>query len=192
MSVATKLSAQTILPVELKTLLDTGCCLIDVREPIEHAEEHIPGSTLIPLGELDRRSNEIDRNQALVITCRSGKRGAEALKKLQALGFTDARNLEGGVLAWKAAGLPLNNSAKKVFPLMQQVQLTIGLGVLTGAILALTVNPNWVFLCAFFGAGLTFAGSTGWCGLAILMSKMPWNRVSGQTCSSSGNCSISN
>ena len=73
---------------------------------------------------------------------------------------------------------------------MQQVQLTIGLGVLTGAILALTVNPNWVFLCAFFGAGLTMAGSTGWCGLAILMSKMPWNRVAGQTCSASGNCSL--
>jgi hypothetical protein len=44
------------------------------------------------------------------------------------------------------------------------------------------VNPNWVFLCAFFGAGLTFAGSTGWCGLAILMSKMPWNRVNCPSC----------
>jgi hypothetical protein len=75
---------------------------------------------------------------------------------------------------------------------MQQVQLTIGLGVLTGAILALTVNPNWVFLCAFFGAGLTFAGSTGWCGLAILLSKMPWNRVAGASCCASGNCSTSN
>jgi hypothetical protein len=75
---------------------------------------------------------------------------------------------------------------------MQQVQLTIGLGELTGAILALTVHPNWVFLCAFFGAGLTMAGSTGWCGLAILMSKMPWNRVAGQSCCASGNCSTSN
>ena len=61
---------------------------------------------------------------------------------------------------------------------------------LTGAILALTVHPNWVFLCAFFGAGLTMAGSTGWCGLAILMSKMPWNRVAGQSCCASGNCSL--
>ena len=81
-------------------------------------------------------------------------------------------------------------SGRKTLPLMQQVQLTIGLGVLTGAILALTVNPHWVFLCAFFGAGLTMAGSTGWCGLAILMSQLPWNRVAGQTCSASGNCSL--
>ena len=58
------------------------------------------------------------------------------------------------------------------------------------AILALTVNPNRVFLCAFFGAGLTFAGSTGWCGLAILLSKMPWNRVSGKSCGSGGSCSV--
>jgi len=187
-----QISTPSILPAELKTLMSTGCCLIDVREPIEHAEEHIEGARLIPLGEIERRAQEIDRSQPLVITCRSGKRGAEALKKLQALGFTEARNLEGGILAWKAAALPLSKAAKKVFPLMQQVQLTIGLGVLTGAILALTVNPNWVFLCAFFGAGLTFAGSTGWCGLAILMSKMPWNRVAGQSCSASGNCSTPN
>jgi rhodanese-related sulfurtransferase len=182
-----KSSTQSINPVELKSLTSTGCCLVDVREPIEHAEEHIEGAKLIPLGELGSRTAEIDRSQPLVVTCRSGKRGAEALKKLHAMGFTEARNLEGGVLGWKAAGLPVIKSAKKVFPLMQQVQLTIGLGVLTGAILALTVHPNWVLLCAFFGAGLTFAGSTGWCGLAILMSKMPWNEVSCQSCTNSGN-----
>jgi rhodanese-related sulfurtransferase len=186
-----KISHQSISPVELKNLMSAGCCLVDVREPIEHAEECIEGAKLIPLGEIDRRAAEIDRSQPLVVTCRSGKRGSEALKKLQALGFADTRNLEGGILAWKAAGLPVSRSAKKVFPLMQQVQLTIGLGVLTGAVLALSVNPNWVLLCAFFGAGLTLAGSTGWCGLAILMSKMPWNRVSGPTCAASGSCSIS-
>ena len=176
------ISTQSILPVDLKALLPSGCCLLDVREPVEHAEEHIEGSQLIPLGQIEHRASEIDRSRPLVITCRSGKRGGEAVKKLQALGFTNLHNLEGGILAWKAAGLPVSRSERKVFPLMQQVQLTIGLGVLTGVILSLTVNPNWVFLCAFFGAGLTFAGSTGWCGLAILMSKMPWNRVNCQSC----------
>ncbi len=185
-------TSQSILPTDLKSLLSTGCCLVDVREPVEYAEEHITGAKLIPLGQLEKRVAEIDRNSPLVLMCRSGKRGGEALKKLQALGFTSGRNLEGGILAWKAAGLPVGTSGKKVLPLMQQVQLTIGLGVLTGAILSLTVNPNWVFLCAFFGAGLTMAGSTGWCGLAILMSKMPWNRVAGQSCCASGNCSTSN
>lgn len=186
-----KSSTHLIYPNELKTLLSSGCCLVDVREPVEYAEEHIMGSKLIPLGQIEHRRSEINSNQPLILMCRSGKRGGEALEKLHALGITGGRNLEGGLLAWKAASLPVEISVKKVIPLMQQVQLTIGLGVLTGVILAVTVNPNWVFLCAFFGAGLTFAGNTGWCGLAIFMSKMPWNRVAGQSNCVSGNCSNS-
>jgi len=182
----------SIPPAELKSMLPTGCCLVDVREPIEHAEDHIDGAKLIPLGQLEKRVGEINRNSPVVVMCRSGKRGMEALRKLEGLGFSDVRNLEGGILAWKAAGHPVNKSEKKAMPLMQQVQLAIGLGVLTGATLALTVNPLWVLLCAFFGAGLTMAGSTGWCGLAILMSKMPWNRVAGQSSCASENCSTSN
>jgi rhodanese-related sulfurtransferase len=177
----------TIQAKELEQLLQKGCCLVDVREPVEHAEEHIAGAKLIPLGQLKQRSGEIDRDAAVVVMCRSGKRGADAMQQLQSLGMNHVRNLEGGILAWKAAGLPIEQQRKSCLPLMQQVQLTIGIGVLTGAILSLTVDPRWVFLCAFFGAGLTMAGSTGWCGLAILMSKMPWNRVNGQSCAS-GNC----
>jgi rhodanese-related sulfurtransferase len=177
----------TILPAELKALLTTGCCLVDVREPVEYAEAHIAGSKLIPSGNLTKRISEIDRNLPVIVTCRSGKRGEAAVKNLKALGVHDARNLEGGVLAWKAAGFPLDQSGKKGLPLMQQVQLVIGLGVLTGAIFSLTLHPNWVLLCAFFGAGLSVAGTTGWCGLAILVSKMPWNRASCESCCNSEN-----
>ncbi len=178
----------SILPDELRTWMSTGCCLVDVREPVEYAEEHISGAKLIPMGRIEQRLMEIDRSQPLVVMCRSGKRGAEALKKLESLGLTRARNLEGGILAWKAAGLPVTHGIKKVFPLMQQVQLCIGIGVLAGAILSKTVHPNWVFLSAFFGAGLIFAGSTGHCGLAILISKMPWNRGIAKTCGTTGSC----
>jgi rhodanese-related sulfurtransferase len=184
-------NSDTIQPRELQPLLSGECCLIDVREPVEHAEMRIPAAKLIPLGQLEQRVQEIDRGLPVIVMCRGGKRGAEAMNKLKALGITQVRNLEGGILGWKEAGLPVVTSGKKGLPLMQQVQLTIGLGVLTGAILALTVHPNWVFLCAFFGAGLTMAGSTGWCGLAILMSKMPWNRVPGQSSCADGNCSTS-
>lgn len=180
---------KSLSPAELKPLLSSGCCLVDVREPVEHAEEHIVGAKQIPLGQLEKRCNEIDCSQPVVVVCRSGRRGEEAIRKLQEMGITDVRNLQGGMIAWKEAGLPVGTSGRKILPLMQQVQLTIGLGVLTGAALALTVNPLWAFLCAFFGAGLTLAGSTGWCGLAILMSKMPWNRVVGKSCQASANCS---
>jgi len=177
---------------ELKALLPSGCCLVDVREPVEHAESHIEGAKLIPLGQLEKRIEEIDRDAPVVVMCRSGKRGMEALNKLESLGIKKVRNLEGGILAWEAAGHPVGKHDQKVFPLMQQVQITIGLGVLAGVALSQTVDPRFVYLSAFFGAGLVFAGSTGWCGLAILMSKMPWNRVAGQSSCASGNCSTSN
>ncbi len=180
----------TISPDELKSKLAQGdYCLIDVREPVEYAEEHVVGARLMPLGQIGQHVHEIARDQPLVIMCRSGKRGGQAVAKLQAKGFTNVQNLEGGILAWKAAGQPVGRAEKKVFPLMQQVQIIIGLGVLTGVILSRTVHPNFVFLSAFFGAGLVFAGSTGWCGMAILMSRMPWNRVAGQSSCSPGSCS---
>ncbi len=178
-----------IRPEELQKLLAEGCVLVDVREPVEHAEEHIEGATLIPLGEIEKRIDAIDRSRPVVVMCRGGKRGQSALEKLRAHGIDQVRNLEGGILGWKECGLPVKRGEKARFPLMQQVQLTIGLGVLTGAILSLTVHPYWVLLCAFFGAGLTMAGSTGWCGLAILMSKMPWNRVDSSSSCSTGHCS---
>ena len=185
-------SQTSIHPSELKALSGGQYCLVDVREPVEYAEEHIEGSRLIPLGQLEKRIGEIDQDRPVIVVCRSGRRGVEALKKLESLGIEGARNLEGGILAWKSDGHAVNQSGKKTLPLMQQVQITIGLGVLAGVLLARLVNPDFIYLSAFFGAGLVFAGTTGWCGLAILMSKMPWNRAAGQTCSPSGSCSISN
>ncbi len=69
----------TILPAELKSSLPAGCCLVDVREPVEHAEDHIEDAKLIPLGQLEKRIGEIDRDAPVVVMCRSGKRGLEAL-----------------------------------------------------------------------------------------------------------------
>lgn len=181
----------TITPKDLNARFACGSCqLIDVREPVEHAEMHIPGARLIPLGELQGRAGEISRDLPVVIHCRSGKRGEQAVATLEGLGFSGVGNLAGGILAWKEAGLPVDRAAKKVFPLMQQVQLVIGLGILTGAALALAVDPAWVGLCAFFGAGLTLAGATGWCGLAMLLSRMPWNRVDGHSAGPVRNCSV--
>ncbi|MDB6070460.1 MAG: hypothetical protein JWL81_1631 [Verrucomicrobiales bacterium] len=177
-----------ISPTELKTLLTTGCCLVDVREPVEFAEEHIAGSRLIPLAQLDQRSGEIDCAQPLVVMCRSGKRGQLAAEKLVALGFKDVRNLHGGILQWKADGLPVAVGEQKVFPLMRQVQIVIGIGVLTGVAMSRLVHPDFIFLSAFFGAGLLFAGLSGWCGLALLLAKMPWNRVEGSTCQPKATC----
>ena len=85
-----------------------------------------------------------------------------------------ARVLDGGVQAWRRARLPLREGRKRL-PVDRQVQLIAGVMVLTGVGLGLAVSPWFLALAAFFGAGLTFAGATGTCGLALLLMKLPWN-----------------
>jgi adenylyltransferase/sulfurtransferase len=87
---------------ELKSELDRGArvVLLDVREPHEAEICQLPGSTLIPLGELEHRASELDRNANIVAYCRSGPRSGRAVKFLHEIGFPRVRNLTGGILAW--------------------------------------------------------------------------------------------
>ena len=87
---------------QLKEKLDRGdnFVLIDVREPREYRICSIPGSMLIPLGELPRRIGELDRTAEIVVHCKSGGRSAQACGVLRRAGFERVRNLAGGILAW--------------------------------------------------------------------------------------------
>jgi hypothetical protein len=84
--------------------------------------------------------------------------------------------LDGGLDSWKKAGLATKADRKAPLEIMRQVQITAGSIVVAGAVLAATVSPAFIWLSAFIGAGLVFAGSTGWCGMAKLLAVMPWNR----------------
>ncbi len=87
--------------------------ILDVRTPGEFAEGHIAGAQLITWTDRDfetRAVKELDRSQPVLVYCRSGARSAAASKKLASLGFSGVRNLEGGTIAWKKAGLPLTPS----------------------------------------------------------------------------------
>lgn len=90
-----------------------GALLIDVREPDEYAQGHAPGSTLIPLGQLAQRLNEIKghKDQPVLLVCRSGNRSASALQLLEKAGFTAATNVAGGMIAWQKAKLPVVTGA---------------------------------------------------------------------------------
>jgi rhodanese-related sulfurtransferase len=90
-------------------LQSRGALLLDVREPDEYAQGHAPGSTLIPLGQLEQRLNEITgyKNKPVAVICRSGRRSAQAAKLLDQAGFSAVSNVEGGMLAWQKAGLPV-------------------------------------------------------------------------------------
>jgi len=149
--------------------------LVDVREPVEQAEAHIAGAKLFPLGQIEQRATEISRDRPVVVMCQAGKRGQTAAEELLRLGFTDVRILEGGMSAWKTAGLACAAGGRRVVPLMRQVQVQItnGICMLAGSLLTVLVDPRWAYLPMFFGAGLVFSGITAFCGLAMILAKMP-------------------
>lgn len=173
------MTIQNVNSSTLKKWLENGeAVLVDVRQPAENASAKISGSKLIPLDQICENVIPKLDGKKLVIHCQGGKRSMSACQKLKSQGCDfEIYNLEGGIAAWEKDGNEIEKSSgKKILPLDQQVQLTIGLGVLIGSLLGYFVDPAFCFLAAFFGAGLTFAGLSGFCGLAILMAKMPWNK----------------
>ena len=175
---------KTVDAATLKHWMDSNeAVVVDVREPAEHIAEKIHKAILLPLGAVNKTALPEASGKKLVIHCHSGKRSMNACKKLLAEDSTlDLYNLEGGISAWSAAGHHVTTSGKFFLSLDRQVQLTVGLGVLIGSLLTYFVNPLFFLLSGFFGAGLIFAGLSGFCGLAMVMARMPWNKnVSGAT-----------
>lgn len=175
----TRTSVREVEPSDVAEWLRRGECVVcDVREPDEHAAERIEGTMLRPLSKLEL-SGLKQASPRVVFHCKGGKRSAEAAARaLTALPDVEVCTMVGGIEAWKRANLPTVRAAGAPrMTVMQQTQLVIGLGVLTGLALGFFVNPLGYLLSAFMGAGLTFAGLTGTCGLAMVISKMPWNRA---------------
>jgi glyoxylase-like metal-dependent hydrolase (beta-lactamase superfamily II)/rhodanese-related sulfurtransferase len=167
--------AATITAQEVHTRRQQGGgpLLLDVRSRIEFESERIEGAHNVPLEALGTRLDDLPEGADLVIVCRTGVRATIAAESLARAGRR-ARVLDGGMLAWRRARLPLREGRKRL-PVDRQVQLIAGTMVLTGVGLGLLVSPWCLALAAFFGAGLTFAGATGTCGLALVLMKLPWN-----------------
>jgi adenylyltransferase/sulfurtransferase len=92
-----------ISPAELNAWQRSGDAsplLLDVREPQEYAINRLPGSILIPMGDLPRRIGELDPTRSIVVYCRVGERSARAAELLRGVGFRDVRNLTGGIRRW--------------------------------------------------------------------------------------------
>lgn len=151
-------------------------CFLDVRSQDEFLSGHVPGARCVPLEDIQSGKAEIPRDQLVVLSCQSGRRSAAAREALMARGFTNLTELEGGFSAWASDGLPVNRQRKSI-PVIRQVMMVAGALVLAGASLGWLVSPAFLVIPVFMGAGLLFAGTTGWCGLAFLLERMPWNRV---------------
>jgi rhodanese-related sulfurtransferase len=161
-----------IAPEEAKRLVDAGAVLVDIRAPDEHARESIPGARNLPLGQ--RPSRELAG--PVVFHCRSGMRTAANAAKLAQSVDCEAYLLDGGIEAWKRAGLPVRRDASRPIEIVRQVQITAGSLVALGVVLGFAWSPFFFLLTAFVGCGLIFAGVTGWCGMARQLELAPWNR----------------
>jgi rhodanese-related sulfurtransferase len=172
------MTLKTITPAEAARLIrEQGALLVDVREPDEHARARIPGATNLPLSRLHEAELAVQEGKPVLFHCRSGARTAANAAALagKAEGC-QAFIVEGGLDAWKAAGLPVAEDRRQPLELMRQVQIAAGSLVVLGVALGAMVHPGFFALSGFVGAGLVFAGVTGTCGLARVLRMMPWNR----------------
>lgn len=164
-----------ITPEDAKLRVARGTRLIDVRERDEHLRERIAGAQCIPASTLPASLGTED--EEVIFHCRSGARTQAHAATLAASVPGKAYVLEGGLDAWKKANLAVEKTPKAPLEIMRQVQMTAGGLVLLGVVLGYLVSPGFFGLSAFVGAGLFFAGASGWCGMARLLALMPWNRM---------------
>jgi rhodanese-related sulfurtransferase len=176
---------QTADPRDVQALRERGepVEIIDVRTPAEFAGVHVDGAKCIPLDQLNARdvmaAFEGNGPRTLYLICKSGQRASIAAERFSAAGFSNVICIEGGTSAWEKAGLPVVRGACRVISLERQVRIAAGTLALIGVMLGWLVHPGFYGLCAFIGAGLIFAGVTDFCGMGMLLAKMPWNRHGG-------------
>ncbi|MGE9985172.1 rhodanese family protein [Desulfovibrio sp. SGI.169] len=165
-----------ISPAEtLQKLQDGKIRLVDIREPDEINSLRVPGAEAAPLSVIRwMRLAPSDAKLPIVFTCNSGNRTSKQSDLLEELAGGPAWQMEGGVSAWARAGLPVERGRQGV-SLFRQIQIGAGALVLLG-LAGVFVWPPMIWLPAFVGAGLMFAGVTGFCGLGLLLSAMPWNK----------------
>lgn len=100
LNLADTVDAQTVASVKDRE----DVIVLDVREQWEYDEGHIPDVVLIPMGDVPNRLAEIPTDKEVIVTCRSGNRSAQITDFLRQQGFDNVHNMDGGILAWEAAG----------------------------------------------------------------------------------------
>ncbi len=176
----------------LSSLADHGGIILDVRTAMEHAEKRLVQAHIhVPLDELKpaafMQTHNLDKDASIYILCRSGARAAQAAEKFYREGYHNIYVIAGGAIACEDCGVPVEGHAvtgagerpalRSPISLERQVRIAAGLFAATGALLALLMDPLFAVIPLFIGGGLIFAGVTDRCGMALLLTKAPWNKV---------------
>lgn len=172
---------KTVTPAQARALMAQGAVLVDVRNAAERAREYIPESRHLPLETLEASGLPWSAPQGVIFHCRSGNRTQLKASLIAAClrgqcADDDLFLLDGGLDAWKRAGQEVVFDRRQPIELQRQVQIGAGSMVLLGVALGAMVHPGFFALSGFVGAGLVLAGLTGFCGLARVLMKAPWNR----------------
>jgi rhodanese-related sulfurtransferase len=166
-----------ISPERAAELMRDGAVLVDIREADEHAREKIPSARHHALSHIDQTTPIRAGDDVVIFHCRSGARTkGNAARLAAAAPKCETYILDGGLDAWKKAGLPVALDRSQPIDIMRQVQIVAGSLVLLGVVLGAFVTAEFYLLSSFVGAGLLFAGASGFCGMARLLGVMPWNR----------------
>jgi len=154
----------------------TDVDFINVCTPAEYKESHIEGVRNLPLDEIADNIDALSKKKTVYIHCRSGNRGQKAIDQLKKAGVkAELINLQGGLNAWEQAHLPTNSLTTRL-PIIRQVLITAGLLIILGFVLAQVAHASFIYIALIVGLGLLFSGISGWCGMASILSKMPWNK----------------
>lgn len=171
------MTATPVSPREAaRWIADGEAILIDVRSPGEFGAQHIAQAISLPLDTLPDALGALRPpvGQKLIFQCLKGGRGATACAAVGDA-WPERYNLDGGIEGWKAAGLPVVGASERL-PLARQVQVAVGLIVLALVTAGFWLNPAYFAAAGLVGLMLAVAGVTGWCGLALVLQRMPWNR----------------
>jgi rhodanese-related sulfurtransferase len=150
--------------------------VLDCRSLDEFKSGTIPEACCIPVDDLANQLNILNKESQIFVFCGSGKRSAKACAILKANSMNNICELSGGFNNWQAQNNPVLKK-RQAISLQRQVMIAAGFLVLLGAVLGHFVNYRFFLLSVFVGLGLSFAGISGFCGMALLLEKMPWNKA---------------
>jgi rhodanese-related sulfurtransferase len=167
-----------LTPAELAQALTAAprARLLDVRTPAEYETAHIAGAYNVPLDALGEHAREVRSvPDPVILICQSGQRARVAEEALRRSGMANLHVLDGGVNGWIAAGQPVTRGAQRL-TLERQVRIVAGVLAAFGGALALAMSPWFALLPVIIGSGLVAAGVTNTCGMALLLTRLPYNR----------------
>lgn len=169
------MSLKSVSPEAARRMMQQGALLVDIRAADEYAREHIAEARHMPVDQIHGQQ-PFGELPAVIFHCRGGQRTRANTAKLAGCVNCEAYLLEGGIDGWKRAGFDVVADQGQPLELQRQVQIGAGSFVLLGVVLGYLVSPLFFLLSGLVGAGLIFAGVSGFCGLARVLMRMPWNR----------------